>query len=131
MPALSWSEPGAQHWRRLRVEPVGYPIMSGTHSALADAVDGWASWASMGLLDHRQQVEQLLSRHRPEFRRRRRIWKRSSPPLVRSDSSPNMRAARNGWRGRRGSPYSRLYLNRRQQYLAARGRLPTGLRITT
>jgi len=55
------SEPGAPHWRRLRVQPVGYPIMSGSHGALADAVDGWASWASMGLLDHRQRVEQLLS----------------------------------------------------------------------
>ena len=32
------SEPGAPHWRRLRVQPVGYPIMSGTHSALTDAV---------------------------------------------------------------------------------------------
>jgi Domain of unknown function (DUF4020)/SIR2-like domain len=54
-------EPGAAHWQRLRIEPVGYPIMSGSHSALGDAVDGWASWASMGLLDHRQRVEQLLS----------------------------------------------------------------------
>ena len=55
------AEPGAARWRRLRIEPVGYPIMSGSHSALGDAVDGWASWASMGLLDHRQRVEQLLS----------------------------------------------------------------------
>ena len=55
------SEPGASHWRRLRIQPVGYPILAGTHSALADAVDGWASWASMGLLDHRQRVDQLLS----------------------------------------------------------------------
>jgi hypothetical protein len=55
------SEPDAPHWRRLRIQPVGYPILSGTHSALADAIEGWASWASMGLLDHRQQVEQLLS----------------------------------------------------------------------
>jgi SIR2-like protein/uncharacterized protein DUF4020 len=54
-------QPDAPHWRRLSVQPVGYPIISGAHSALSDATGGWASWAAMGLLDHRQRVEELLS----------------------------------------------------------------------
>jgi len=55
------SEPDAAHWRRLRIESVGYPLVGGSHDALVDAVDGWASLASMGLLDHRQRIALVLS----------------------------------------------------------------------
>lgn len=55
------SEPDATHWRRLRIRPVGYRSTGSSHSLLAEAVAGWASWASMGLLDHRQRVAQLVA----------------------------------------------------------------------
>jgi hypothetical protein len=53
--------PDAPDWRTLGLHPVGYRIVDGSHAALADAVEGWASLASMGLLDHRQRVSQLVS----------------------------------------------------------------------
>ena len=53
--------PDSPHWRRLRITPVAYPNPDRTHSALPEAIRAWASWASMGLLDHRQQVSRLVS----------------------------------------------------------------------
>lgn len=55
------AEPQNSNWRRLRIHPVGYPNVDGFHDALTDAIAGWASWASMGFLDHRQRVAQLVS----------------------------------------------------------------------
>lgn len=55
------SDPEAAHWRRLRIRPIGYPVVDGSHDALGEAIAGWASRASMGLLDHRQRVAQLVS----------------------------------------------------------------------
>ena len=54
-------DPDSLRWRRLRIKPVAYPNPDGSHQVLADAIQGWASWASMGLLDHRQQVAQLVA----------------------------------------------------------------------
>jgi hypothetical protein len=53
--------PESADWRRLRITPIGYPNADGSHNALAAAVDGWAGWSSMGLLDHRQRLAQLVS----------------------------------------------------------------------
>lgn len=54
-------DPDSPHWRRLRITTVAYPNPHGTHSALPRVVSGWASWASMGLLDHRQQTADLVA----------------------------------------------------------------------
>jgi hypothetical protein len=54
-------DPPAQTWGHLRIETVPYPKVGGSHAALTDVVDKWAARARMGLLDHRQQVAQLLS----------------------------------------------------------------------
>jgi hypothetical protein len=55
------STPDAPDWRALGINPVGYQVASGSHAALVDAIEGWASLSSMGLLDHRQRVAQLVS----------------------------------------------------------------------
>lgn len=55
-------EPEAADWRSLGLHPVGYPVVNQSHAALAEAVEGWASLASMGLLDHRQRIADLVSR---------------------------------------------------------------------
>lgn len=55
------SNPDAGNWRRLGIRPIGYEVVDGSHVALVDAVEGWASWMSMGLLEHRQRVAKLVS----------------------------------------------------------------------
>jgi hypothetical protein len=55
------SDPLSPQWRRLRIEAVGYEVVDGSHAALTEVVRKWAEQASMGLLDHRQSVAQLLS----------------------------------------------------------------------
>ncbi|MGH3820684.1 MAG: SIR2 family protein [Pseudonocardiaceae bacterium] len=55
------SSPDASDWRALGLFPIGYPVVGDSHAALVDAVEGWASLASMGLLDHRQRIMQLVS----------------------------------------------------------------------
>jgi hypothetical protein len=55
------STPDAPDWRALGIQPVGYRVVDGSHAELVDAVEGWASLASMGLLDHRQRVALLVS----------------------------------------------------------------------
>jgi len=55
------SDPGATDWRPLGLHPIGYPLVDGSHDALVDAVEGWASRASMGLLDHRQLIMRLVA----------------------------------------------------------------------
>lgn len=53
--------PDSTDWRLLGIHPVGYQVVNDSHAALVDAVEGWASLASMGLLDHRQRVALLVS----------------------------------------------------------------------
>ena len=55
------SSPDSLHWRRLRIQPIGYENSDRTHGALTDVIRGWAAWAAMGLLDHRQRVADLLA----------------------------------------------------------------------
>ena len=54
-------QPGEPDWKRLGLQPVGFPNAEGTFSALTDAIAGWASWASMGLLAHRQRIADLVA----------------------------------------------------------------------
>lgn len=53
--------PDAPDWRALGIHAVGYRVINESHAELVDAVAGWASRASMGLLDHRQHVSRLVS----------------------------------------------------------------------
>ncbi|MBO3745242.1 DUF4020 domain-containing protein [Streptosporangiaceae bacterium NEAU-GS5] len=48
-------------WHGLGIVTIGYPVVGGSHTALVDAAEGWASLASMGLLDHRQRILRLVS----------------------------------------------------------------------
>lgn len=54
-------DPESSHWKRLWINPVGYPNTDGTHDALVDALEGWSQWSSMGLLGHRERVARLVS----------------------------------------------------------------------
>ncbi len=58
---LLTAEPQEPDWPALDIVPVGYPITNGSHAALVDAIEGWGSQASMGLLDHRQQIANFVS----------------------------------------------------------------------
>lgn len=53
-------EPEAAEWRSLGIHPLGYEVVGDSHDTLVDAVGGWAELASMGLLDHRQRVAELV-----------------------------------------------------------------------
>lgn len=53
--------PDDPDWRALGINAVGYSVVDGSHSALVDAIERWASQASMGLLDHRQQIARFVS----------------------------------------------------------------------
>lgn len=53
--------PPSSDWQHLRIQPITYDLVGGSHQQLTDAVQKWADRASMGLLDHRQLVAQLLS----------------------------------------------------------------------
>lgn len=55
------STPDALDWRPLGLCPIGYPVVGGSHAALVDAIERWAFLASMGLLDHRQLILDLVS----------------------------------------------------------------------
>ena len=55
------ADPDAPDWRRLRVRPIEYELRGSSHAAIGDAVTKWARLLSMGLLDHRQQIAQLVA----------------------------------------------------------------------
>jgi hypothetical protein len=55
------SSPDTPDWRRLNIQPIGYRLEGESHESLIVAIEGWASWASMGLLEHRQRAAELLS----------------------------------------------------------------------
>ena len=50
-------------WAELGIHPVHYPLRAAgiTHKALCEAVEGWATTATMGALDHERQVRDLVS----------------------------------------------------------------------
>jgi hypothetical protein len=53
--------PDAADWKHLRLRPIGYEVVDGSHAALGAAVARWAEIAGMGLLDHQQRVAELVS----------------------------------------------------------------------
>lgn len=55
------ADPPATDWRRLGIAPVVYPNSDGSHRSLEEALAAWAHRASMGLLDHRRQIADLVS----------------------------------------------------------------------
>ena len=59
--------PAAPYWRRLGIEPLEYRVEGDSHAALPDALERWAELSSMGLLEHRQQIMQLVSGPPPEI----------------------------------------------------------------
>ena len=54
------TDPGGAQWRRLGIDAVEYPNPDGSHDALVEAIEYWARWASMGLLDHRRKIADLV-----------------------------------------------------------------------
>ncbi|WP_129789671.1 SIR2 family protein [Promicromonospora panici] len=48
-------------WRRLGVQPVGYPVDGHDHSALVRALEAWNDRARMGQLDHRARIQEIVS----------------------------------------------------------------------
>jgi hypothetical protein len=54
-------KPDEADWRRLNVRPVAYVLRESSHVALTEAIARWARRLSMGLLDHRQQIAQLVA----------------------------------------------------------------------
>lgn len=50
-----------RRWRSLGINHVKYQTREGSHLAAAEAMEGWADQAGMGLLDHRHRLEELLS----------------------------------------------------------------------
>ncbi|MCA1701804.1 MAG: DUF4020 domain-containing protein [Actinobacteria bacterium] len=56
------NKPDSVEWRRLGIQPIGYARTdSGGHDALPAAIAAWAKRASMGLLEHRSHIADLLS----------------------------------------------------------------------
>lgn len=48
-------------WRQLNIKPVRYRVEAQSHGALGESILGWSQILSMGLLDHRQRIAQLVS----------------------------------------------------------------------
>ena len=59
------SDPNREVWQTYGVLPIEYKVVERSHAALAEAIEGWAAWASMGLYDHRQRVARLVAPPRP------------------------------------------------------------------
>jgi hypothetical protein len=54
-------DPDAADWRRLNIRSVAYELRASSHVALTEVIARWARRLSMGLLDHRQQLAQLVA----------------------------------------------------------------------
>jgi hypothetical protein len=54
-------KPDASDWRQLNIVPVAYEVRGSSHVALTEGLGKWARLLSMGLLDHRQQIAQLVA----------------------------------------------------------------------
>lgn len=52
-------------WRRLGLSPVAYPNGAGDHSALPAAMDRWGALATMGHIEHRARVGDLVAGEPP------------------------------------------------------------------
>jgi len=53
-------KPDASDWRQLNIVPVAYEVKGSSHAALTKGLGKWARLLSMGLLDHRQRIAQLV-----------------------------------------------------------------------
>lgn len=53
-------------WIRLNIRPISYPAVGSDHTALSRAVEGWSHRSSMGLLDHRQRIFELVEGEPPQ-----------------------------------------------------------------
>jgi hypothetical protein len=49
------------YWSPLDIHPIVYPVVGSSHAGLVDSVERWAVQASMGLLDHQQEVARLVA----------------------------------------------------------------------
>jgi hypothetical protein len=54
-------KPDESDWRQLSIRPVGYQVRASSHVAMAEVIERWARLLSMGLLDHRQRIAQLVA----------------------------------------------------------------------
>ncbi|MFW6597106.1 DUF4020 domain-containing protein [Propionibacteriaceae bacterium Y2011] len=61
---LTHDEKNAE-WRRLGLTPISYPNDSGDHSALPDSLERWRTLATMGQVEHRARLAELLSAEPP------------------------------------------------------------------
>lgn len=52
-------------WRRLGLTPISYPNEAGDHSALPASLERWRSLATMGQVEHRARLADLLSAEPP------------------------------------------------------------------
>ena len=58
-------DPHSRLWKQLGITPIEYPTPGGSHDALRIALGGWASHASMRLLDHRERVKSIVTNQVP------------------------------------------------------------------
>lgn len=54
------SDPKAERWKRLQIQPVGYPA-GRTHSEVPKALDAWTARTSMGLMDHHSKMSEIIA----------------------------------------------------------------------
>ncbi|MDN5745061.1 MAG: DUF4020 domain-containing protein [Nocardioidaceae bacterium] len=52
-------------WRRLGLQPISYPNDAGDHTALPASLDRWRALASMGQVEHRARLADLLAAEPP------------------------------------------------------------------
>ncbi|MGW5918110.1 DUF4020 domain-containing protein [Nocardia fluminea] len=55
------SSPDDTSWRAYGIHAIGYRVINSSHSSLEIGIQGWASHASMGLLDHRERIRAAVS----------------------------------------------------------------------
>lgn len=58
--------PDLPRWKDLRIQPVPYPT-SDDHAAASDVLSEWADRLTMGQLDHRARVHDIVSRQPPKL----------------------------------------------------------------
>ncbi|MBD8205185.1 SIR2 family protein [Microbacterium sp. CFBP 8790] len=58
-------EPESGRWASLRITPVAYPVDDG-HAAVSVALDAWAAWMNMGLLDHHTRAKNIAAGSPPK-----------------------------------------------------------------
>ena len=54
------SDPNAERWKRLQIQPVGYPA-GRTHSEVQKALVAWIDRTSMGLMDHHSKMSDIIA----------------------------------------------------------------------